>query len=61
VNPHDRRIRKMCTGFKNPLELHRSVGIAIRELPKTRKKLRRSMCRSGRKARPLDLAESRSS
>jgi hypothetical protein len=32
-NPRDRQIWKMCTGFKNPLELHRNVEIAIREIP----------------------------
>jgi hypothetical protein len=37
VNPRDNQIRKTCTGFKNPLELHRSMGIAIRELLKTQK------------------------
>jgi hypothetical protein len=37
VSPRDRRIWKMCIGIKIPFELHRSVGIAIRELPKTRK------------------------
>jgi hypothetical protein len=58
VSPRDRRIWKMCAGIKIAFELHRSVGIAIHELPKTREDLR---CRSGRKARPLDLAESRSS
>jgi hypothetical protein len=30
----------VCAGFKNPLELHKSVGIAIRELlKKTREDL----------------------
>jgi hypothetical protein len=37
VSPHDHRIWKMCVEIKIPFELHRSVGIAIRELPKTRK------------------------
>jgi hypothetical protein len=38
ANPCDCQIRKTCAGFtKKPLELHRSVGIAIRELPETRK------------------------
>jgi hypothetical protein len=27
----------MCTGIKISLEMHRSVGIAIREIPKTQK------------------------
>ena len=37
ANPRDHQIGKTCVGFKNPLELHRSVGIVIRELPKTQK------------------------
>jgi hypothetical protein len=37
VNPRDRRIWKMCAGIKIPFEMHRSVGITIRKIPKTRK------------------------
>jgi hypothetical protein len=32
-NPHDYKIWKTCSGFKNPLEFHRNVEIAIRETP----------------------------
>jgi hypothetical protein len=61
VNPRDRRIWKMCVGIKIPFEMHRSVGIAIHKIPKTQKNHGDLRGRFGRKARPLDLAESRSS
>jgi hypothetical protein len=37
VNPCDHQIWEVCAGIKIPFELHRSVGIAICELPKARK------------------------
>jgi hypothetical protein len=30
-NPRDRQIWKTCTGFKNPLELHKNMEIVIYE------------------------------